>query len=65
MKVYTSDGNVKVDNLPTVLGIEVTKQTISNNITIAADENGVSFGSVIVDDGVTVTVDTGAFWIVT
>jgi hypothetical protein len=45
-------------------GIHVNSQTIAENYTIAATDNGLSAGPVTVNSGITVTVSSGAVWTV-
>jgi hypothetical protein len=45
-------------------GISINSQTVSSNYTIDTGDNGLSAGPVTVAGGVTVTVASGAFWIV-
>lgn len=42
--------------------IQTSKQLIENDFVIATGENGASFGTVAVDQGVTVTVSGGSTW---
>lgn len=42
--------------------IFVNYQTVSSNYTIAAGQNGGSFGPITIADGVTVTVSNGSVW---
>lgn len=44
--------------------IAYNAQTISENITILANTNGLSAGPITIDTGYTVTVATGAYWVV-
>jgi hypothetical protein len=45
-------------------GIMVNSATIASDYTIAAGDNGGSFGPVSVASGVTVTVSSGSVWTV-
>ena len=46
-------------------GIVINSQTISSDCTIASGDNGGSFGPVMVNSGITVTVSSGSVWTVT
>ncbi len=39
-------------------------QTVTANYTIAATKNAMTAGPIIIDSGVTVTIDTGGRWVV-
>ena len=45
-------------------GIFVNKATVSTSYTIASGDNGLSAGTITVDNGVTVTVSNGSNWVV-
>jgi hypothetical protein len=45
-------------------GIVVNSATISSDYTIAAGDNGMSAGPVMVNSGITVTVSSGSTWVV-
>ncbi len=44
--------------------IYVNSNTISSNITLSAGTNGLSSGPITIANGITVTVSTGARWVV-
>jgi hypothetical protein len=45
-------------------GFYTNPKTITTNYTLASTSNAMSTGPVTVDSGVTVTIDTGARWVV-
>jgi len=45
-------------------GIQVNANSIAANYTIAATNNGLSAGPVSVASGVTITVSSGATWVI-
>lgn len=44
--------------------IQLNNQTISNNYTFSAGQNGVSAGPITINSGVTVTVPSGSTWVI-
>ena len=52
-----TDGLANVTGLGTAQLIRTNAQTISENITIPSDKNGVSGGTITIADGYTVTVN--------
>jgi hypothetical protein len=48
----------------TVKAIAYNAQTIGENITIAADQNGLSAGPITVNSGSTVTISSGGNWVI-
>jgi len=52
-----TDGLANVTGLGTAHIIRTNAQTISENITIPSDKNGVSGGTITIADGYTVTVN--------
>jgi hypothetical protein len=59
-----STGEFQSTTFNSLNGIFVNSQTVSSDITIAATDNGGSFGPVTVNSGITVTVSSGATWTV-
>jgi hypothetical protein len=59
-----STGEFQATVIDSTNGIFVNSQTVSSDYTIAATDNGGSFGPVTVNSGITVTVSTGATWTV-
>lgn len=47
----------------TLVGVE-TSNTISTNYTIAAGMNGMVAGPITIASGITITVSTGAVWVI-
>ena len=61
-KPSTGELSVKVPRAAN--GIVVNAATVTEDYTIAAGDNGLSAGPVVVDSGVTVTVSSGSVWTV-
>lgn len=55
---------VDTDSNSTTKGLYEHSDTISSNYTIATSNNAVSTGPISIDTGVTVTVPTGARWVI-
>jgi hypothetical protein len=54
----------EVDDVAITGNIYYNARTISVNRTIAGTENAMSIGPIEIDDGVTVTVDSGGEWVI-
>ena len=73
--VLTSNGTVWVSSAPSggggqffgnaaVKAIAYNSQTIAENLTVTAGNNGYSAGPITINSGFTVQVETGANWVI-
>ena len=60
----TCVGEVEANDFYPSSGFYTNPQTITANYTLPSTRNAMSAGPIAVDSGVTVTIDTGARWVV-
>jgi hypothetical protein len=59
-----SDGSLTASQVTATNGFFVNSNTVSNDYTVAANYNAHSAGPITISSGITVTVASGAVWIV-
>ena len=64
--LYSNYDEIKAANEQAALGvmqsINVTANAIGVSTTVGPDQNGVSFGDITIEDGVTITIEDNSSW---